>query len=341
MFAGRLDTGGDEFYEDQDWHNVRATIEFLRHPPREPYCVFLALSEPDTPYGVEEPWFSMIDRAKLPPRVPAPQPGDGKPSMLMGMVERYNLGNWTEPQFDELRAAYLGLCSRTDHHYGMILDALRDSGAYDDAAVFFFSDHGDYTGDFGVVDINQNTFEDCLTRVPLVIKPPVGMPVRPRVSDALVELIDIAATVEALAGIEPRHTHFGRSLLQVVAGTTDEHRDAVFCEGGRLHGERHCMELESARSHEPSSIYWPRVGLQPSEGPEHTKAVMCRTRDYKYVHRLYEADELYDLRTDPREQHSRVADPGMAPVLAAMKDRLLRHWLETADAVPHDPDQRR
>jgi arylsulfatase A-like enzyme len=101
------------------------------------------------------------------------------------------------------------------------------------------------------------------------------------------------------------------------------------------------MELESAASHEPSSIYWPRVGLQSSEGPEHTKAVMCRTRDHKYVHRLYEVDELYDLRADPRERRNRVDDPALAPVLATMKERLLRHWLETADAVPHDIDRRR
>lgn len=340
MFAGRLDTGGDDVYEDQDWHNVRAVIDVLRAPPPEPWCLFLALSEPDTPYGVEEPWFSMIDRGKLPPRVPPAQPKDGKPSILMRMAERYNLGTWTEARFNELRATYLGLCSRTDHHVGMLLDALRKGGAWDQTAVAFFSDHGDYTGDFGVVDINQNTFEDCLTRVPLVIKPPADVPTQPRVTDALVELIDIPATVEALAGLTPNHTHFGRSLLPLLAGETDEHRDAVFCEGGRLHGERHCMELESVTSHEPDSIYWPRVGLYTSEGPEHGKGVMCRTRDFKYVQRLYEADELYDLRVDPREQHNRIDDPTLSDVRERLRDRLLRFWLETADAVPHDPDRR-
>jgi hypothetical protein len=60
------------------------------------------------------------------------------------------------------------------------------------------------------------------------------------------------------------------------------------------------MELESTSSQNPAGLYWPRVNLQTSEGPEHTKAVMCRTKDFKYVHRLYESDELYDLRkSDP------------------------------------------
>lgn len=74
----------------------------------------------------------------------------------------------------------------------------------------------------------QNTFEDTLTRVPFVVKPPKHIPIVPRVSDALVELIDFPATVEALLDLKPEHTHFGRSLLPLLAGETDEHRDAVF-----------------------------------------------------------------------------------------------------------------
>ena len=220
------------------------------------------------------------------------------------------------------------------------MDALREAGLYDDTAVFMFSDHGDFTGDYGIVEKNQNTFEDCLSRVPFVVKPPAGVPVRPGIRDALVELIDFPATVEALTGIEPNHTHFGRSLLPLIAGETDEHRDAVFCEGGRLHGETHCMELESTSSQEPTGFYWPRVNLQSSEGPEHTKAVMCRTRDHKYVRRLYEKDELYDLRSDPQELQNRIDDPALAGVLAALKERLLTFYLETGDVVPHEPDQR-
>ena len=187
----------------------------------------------------------------------------------------------------------------------------------------------------------QNTFEDCLTRIPFLITPPAWVPVKPRVSEAMVELIDFPATVEALTGIALEHTHFGWSLLPVLAGETDEHRDAVFCEGGRLHGERHCMELESTSSQNPTGLYWPRMDMQRSEGPEHTKAVMCRTKDFKYVRRLYESDELYDLRADPVELHNRIDDPALAGVLIQLKERLLTFYLETCDVVPHDTDRRR
>ena len=121
---------------------------------------------------------------------------------------------------------------------------------------------------------------------------------------------------------------------------TNEHRDEVFCEGGRLHGETHCMELESTRNQVPTGLHWPRLSLQRSEGPEHTKAVMCRTREYKYVRRLYEQDELYDLQADPAELHNRIDDPALAQALAELKERSLTFYLETGDVVPLDTDLR-
>jgi arylsulfatase A-like enzyme len=288
----------------------------------------------------------MIDRSKIPRRIPTPDSWEGKPDLLQGIYKRQNLQNWTEDRWTELRATYYGMCARVDHQFGLVMQALREAGMYDDTAVFFFADHGDFTGDYGLVEKTQNTFEDCLTRVPFFIKPPAWVTVKPRVSEAMVELIDFPATVEALTGITPSHTHFGRSLLPVLAGETDEHRDAVFCEGGRLHGETHCMELESTSSQIPQGLYWPRVGLQRSEGPEHTKAVMCRTKEFKYVRRLYESDELYDLRADPEELHNRIDDanvgcsPTLSDELANLKERLLTFYLETCDVVPHDTDRR-
>jgi arylsulfatase A-like enzyme len=100
------------------------------------------------------------------------------------------------------------------------------------------------------------------------------------------------------------------------------------------------MELESASSQKPSGLYWPRVNLQTSEGPEHTKATMCRTKDYKYVRRLYEQDELYDLRSDPQELRNRIDDPSHAKVLADLKDRMLTFYQETCDVVPWETDRR-
>lgn len=342
FYAGKLEKAeNEEEYYDNDWANVLGAIDLIHHAPSDrPICIYLPLSFPHPPYGVEEPYFSMIDREKLPPRISAPEDWKGKPSLLKGIYERQRLQDWTEERWDELRATYYGMCARVDTQFGLLMDALREAGMYDNTAVFFFSDHGDFTGDYGLVEKTQNTFEDCLSGVPFIIKPPKGTPIKPRVSDALVELIDFPATVEELVGITPAHTHFGRSLLPVISGETDVHRDAVFCEGGRLHGEEHCMEKSSSSSGDTKGLYWPRLVLQGSEGPEHTKATMCRTKDYKYVRRYYESDELYDLREDPGETVNRIDDPDLSHVLQEMKERMLTFYQETCDVVPHKENRR-
>lgn len=63
-----------------------------------------------------------------------------------------------------------------------------------------------------MVEKNQNTFEDCLTRVPFVFKPPAGRAVENGVRrDALVELVDLPATIYDLSEVDPGYNHFGQS----------------------------------------------------------------------------------------------------------------------------------
>ena len=290
FYAGRIDKAEDEPYSrDNDWAMVEGAVEMIHNRPSDqPLCIYLPLSYPHPPYGVEDPWYSMIDRAAIPPRVPAAgRLGDQQPSLLKGIASNQNMTGWNEERWTELRATYYGMCARVDHQFGMVMEALREEGIYDESAVFFFSDHGDFTGDYGLVEKTQNTFEDCLTNVPFLVKLPDGFKTQPGVREALVELVDFPATVEAVTGIAPQHTHFGRSLLPLIAGETETHRDAVFCEGGRLEGEQPAMELDSLST--TKSHYWPRLVLQQNDDVAHTKAVMCRTQDYKYVYRLVRA----------------------------------------------------
>jgi arylsulfatase A-like enzyme len=340
FYAGRINKAeGAPYSRDNDWAMVEGAIEMIQNRPADrPLCIYLPLSYPHPPYGVEDPWYSMIDREAVPPRVPTPDNWRGKPSLLKGIAANQDMVGWTEDRWTELRATYYGMCARVDHQFGMVMDALRDAGIYDQSAVFFFSDHGDFTGDYGLVEKTQNTFEDCLTKVPFLVKLPEAFKVQPGVRDALVELVDFPATVEAVTGIEPQHTHFGRSLLPLISRETETHRDAVFCEGGRLAGEKPAMELDSESSSE--SHYWPRLVLQQNDDVAHTKAIMCRTHDYKYIYRLYEQDELYDLRTDPAEQQNRIDDPTLVAIKAQLKELLLRFIVETADHVPWQTDRR-
>jgi len=342
FFASKLDTKGDDIYFDMDWAIILGATEFIQaYDGKKPLCMYIALANPHPPYGIEEPWYSIIDRKKLPPRRKTPIKWSGKPSLLKGIYERQKLQNWTDDRWNELRATYYGMCTRLDHQFGLIVEELKRRNFYDDTGIFLFSDHGDFTGDYGLVEKTQNTFEDCLSRVPFIIKPPKNIGVKPRVSDALVELVDFSETVFALTGINPDYSRFGKSLIPLIQGETDSHRDAVFCEGGRLYGEKHAMELESTSSLNPNSLYWPRVSLQTTDdGPYHGKAVMCRTKDYKYVKRLYEKDELYDLISDPEELFNVIDDLKYKDKLTSLKERTLTWYLETCDIVPFETDWR-
>ncbi len=343
MFVGKLSAqtaSSDKYgvYYDGDWAHVLAAEEHIRTAPLDkPLCVYLPLNFPHPPYGVEEPYFSSIDRSKLPPRTPTPTDWSTKPALLRGVHERQNLTSMDDAQWTELRATYYGMCARVDAQFAVILQALRDSGRYDNAAVFFFSDHGDFTGDYGLVEKTQNTFEDCLTRVPFLVKPPAGA--KGHINNALVELIDMPATVYDYCGISPTYTHFGKSLRPLLEGQSDEHRDAVFCEGGRLDGEMHASESQTGIQDAQSSPYWPRVGLQQYI-PEHSKGAMVRTHEFKYVRRLYESDELYDLLADPDEQTNQINNPAYSQPLSQLRERMLDWYQSTCDVVPHNADKR-
>ena len=340
FYAGKLESADEDVYYDNDWAMVDGAVEqILNAPPDQPLCIYLPLSYPHPPYGVEDPWYSQIDRDLLPPRIPTPD-WSKKPKLTAGIYERQGMQGWSEERFTELRATYYGMCARVDAQFGKVVDALKDSGIYDDSAIFFFSDHGDFTGDYGLVEKTQNTFEDCLTRVPLIVKPPADVPIQPGIRDQLVELIDFTATAYEFACFEPDYDHFGRSLTPLLASTTDEHRDAVFCEGGRRFGEEQAKEKESLAYDDPSVLYWPRAQMQRSESGAHSKATMCRTRDYKYVRRLYETDELYDLKNDRGELNNRIDDPAYGDILATLRERMLTWYQTTCDVVPYKTDVR-
>lgn len=336
-YSGRLP---DAYEDNDDRRRVEAAVAFLRSRTDDrPFCILLTLSTPHVPYAVNEPWFSMVDRDSVPSPLPRDRPEDGKPVTLARLRERQGLEGWTEEQFRELRATYYGMVARTDDLLGSLVDGLIEQDLYDDTTLVVTSDHGDFAGDFGLPEKAQNVLDDSLTRVPLIIKPAVGTPIVPGVSDALVELIDITATIEDLCGLGRTYTHFGRSVVPLFTDRAADHRDAVIAEGGRLAEEDQAKELPS--NADPSGHYHPKIMLQRGDDQAHGKAIMYRTRQHKYVHRIAEPDELYDLSDDPHEQHNRIDDPALATRLAELRAALLDRLVRTVDTVPMNHDDRR
>ena len=334
----------DRYYLDEDWQNVLGAVDFIASAPQDkPLLIYLPILFPHPPYGVESEFYRMTRDVPLPPRRVASETQMGLKSRMLTEIRRaQRLGDWPEARWDDLRRTYLGMVARVDRQFELLIDALKRAGIYDDTAVFLFSDHGDYTGDYGVVEKSQNCFEDPLVRVPLIVKPPADRPAVPGVrSGTLAELVDVAATVFDLAGIDPGYDHFGRSLLPSIADASAGHRQHAFCEGGRRPDEMQVSELESLTQFGPDptvGLYFPRINVQVHDPAAHGRAVMVRTLTAKYIRRMDGADEFYDLERDPLELDNRVNDPACADAVAALKDTLLGWYLETSDIVPRKTD---
>jgi len=316
---------------DFDWACIQSALQFLDEDHDRPFCLFLPLGFAHPPYEVEEPFFSMHDRANL----PAPIPRKTGPTRTHMRIRHngFNCDHLDEQGLREIKACYFGMVSRVDHQLGRVLDKLQQRGLHDRTVVVVLSDHGDYTGDYGLVEKFLAGFEDCLLRVPLVMRVPGLGPQPPR--HALCEMVDLYPTLLELAGVEPAHDHFGRSLLPLCRGGSAERRDAVFAEGGFHAHETRFLPILGEDN--PYTDMVRNLNAHPRLA---RRALMVRTLTHKYVYCPGDLDELYDLRSDPNELVNLADDPAHQSRRAELCERLLRWMLDTGDVLPRELDQR-
>jgi arylsulfatase A-like enzyme len=151
FYRGRRDT--DQNRPDFDEAAVRTAESFLSSPPAEPWLLFVPILAPHCPFQVEEPWFSMYNRELMPDPTPRAGPDDGpEPSFHAAIRDTYGLDRVTPEMWREVTATYYGMISRMDAHLGRILQAIDRTGATASTVVAFFADHGEYLGDYGLIE---------------------------------------------------------------------------------------------------------------------------------------------------------------------------------------------
>jgi choline-sulfatase len=321
-----------------DHWKTRSAVDYLRSKPDRPFALFLALEAPHPPYSAPQPFHDLIDPASLPPLIP---PTADKPRFHEKIREYRNLEGLDEGTLRKIQSVYLGQTAFADSLFGQVLDALDESGLADDTAVFFFSDHGDYAGDYGLVEKWQTGMEDCLTQVPLLVRVPGGTP--GQVVEPPVELFDVMATTLDLAGAEADAPHFAVSQNPVLHGdATADPRRVAFTEGGYSANDWHGAETLSINGKriDPSSIYYPKRKMGHEEPETLERTVMLRDNRFKLVYRPSGNGEFYDLASDPRETRNRWNDPVLAPEKDRLQARLTAWLVQTSDVIPFDPDPR-
>ena len=331
FYVGRVGAG-DGPRVDGDEATVRTAIRWIEEatPGDAPWAMWVPLMAPHLPFLVEEPWFSLHDRADMPAPID-PTATVGKPEFMVAYRATYGWDALDEPRLREISATYYGMVSRVDDQLGRLLAAVERTGQTDDTVVVFLTDHGEYLGDHGLVEKWPSAMDPSITRNPLVVAGP-GVS-EGETCEALVELVDVLPTLLDFAETEAHHTHFGRSLTPLLRDPARPHRDAVFTEGGFSPVDVDLFERAGG-------LYEPKARLQ-HEHPELVgKATTIRTSTHTYVHRQCESDELYDRVSDPSETRNLIEDPSPTDVSAAMRDRILDWLVATSDVIPWDRDPR-
>ncbi|MFC1607775.1 sulfatase [Candidatus Latescibacterota bacterium] len=277
------------------------SIEFLDTCiDNQPFCLSLSFHAPhaedDDPdqFIWPESCNGMYDDIMIPP----PLYTDAFNSMPGFLKTCFNRMRWwqrfcTPDKYQRMVKGHYSMISGIDREVGRLRDELKHRGLSENTVIVFMGDNGYFLGERGFGG-KFMMYEQSL-RVPLIIYDPRQPASRAgKVADTTALNVDIAPTLLDLAGITPPERMQGRSLVPVLQETQNDGR-----------GEFLCEYLSKAF---PSIVQ--------SEG--------YRTDRWKYIRWLDtqpEVEELYDLDTDPGEEHNLAQNSDFAAQLKDMQTR--------------------
>lgn len=317
-----------------DYQNVEAAIRVLeRRETERPYCIFLPLSSPHPPYGAPEGFRGMHKPGDITGLRPIGLPR--KPNYIEAIRKAYGIDTMPEATFRQIRALYYDAVSYSDWLLGKVMEAMERTGRAKDTALFVLSDHGDYAGDYGLVEKWPSGLEDTLTHVPMIARVPGGK--AGGVCQEITELYDVMATCLDLAGTRAHHTHFARSLMPQIRGASGDPERCAYAEGGYNLYEPQCFE---DASHDPEALYFPKENLETAHPETITRSAMVRTPEAKLIARPQGQSELYVYASDPQELHNRYGESSVAALQTRLQEKLMNWYLNTTGIAPMDKDQR-
>jgi arylsulfatase len=282
----------------------------------QPFALVCSFPDPHHPWTPPGRYWDMYDPDDI--ELPASMAWRGEPAPhVRWLLEERRQGQAkvdgprlfaaSEREVREMIALTYGMITNIDDRVGLVMEALRTSGADDKTVVVFTSDHGDLMGDHGIV-LKGPLHYQGLIRVPLIWREPGSMPAVPRTD--LVSSIDLPATLLTRAGIAPPNGNQGRALVGPQGEARPTRRDAVLVEENQ---QRAYLGFDQP------------VRVRTLVSASHRLSVFA------------EGDwgELYDLRTDPHEVHNLWKVPDAQDLKLALMQRLTQLMIEHADSSPN------
>ena len=200
-------------------------IEFLRgRDTDKPFFMYLAFATPHDPRIATKEYLDRyeIEKIPIPPNFKPFHPFDN--GELIIRDER--LAPWprTEAVIREHLRDYYAVITCLDEQIGRIIEALKETGQYDNTIIIFSSDQGLAVGSHGLMG-KQSLYEHSMG-VPLIFCGP-GIP-KGKSSEAFAYLFDVYPTVCELVGANVPESLEGKSLAPVIQGKADRVRDTIF-----------------------------------------------------------------------------------------------------------------
>jgi len=248
----------------KDIYFSHKSVDFIQKTTT-PFALFVNLWAPHPPFLVPEPYASKFnpetidlpDNVGVTGRNVPPKRRYGVPAQLANGV--------TMEEWQKAWAAHLGLVNLADYGIGLILDALKTAGHFDNTIIVFTSDHGDHLGQHQMFQ-KMEMFEQAVN-VPLMIHHPEA---KAQNVNSVVSHLDILPTLLDFIGINPVDKLSGRSLADTVLHNTPMKEQTVYCQ---YSGNSTIGDIRRA----------------------------AITKRYKYIYTPEDLPELYDLQEDPLE----------------------------------------
>lgn len=283
----------DPQYHQTKWASDCA-IDFMSQERSEPWLLNINVYDPHPPFIPPAEYAKRFKAEDMPG--PYFRDSDLETQRALGSIDFQ--GEALRPEelgAKDIQAKYYAMIAQIDDQFARILEALDASGQRENTVVVFTSDHGESLGDHGLMKKGCRFYEG-LTRVPLIFSWPDVFK-GGRQCSGLVELIDLSATLLALAGLDIPEYHQGRSLVPILNGEED---------GACIRESVRCEYFDALDSH--------------FTGGDGSFATMYRTNRYKLsIYHDKNLGELYDLESDPWEFENLWDDPAHAE----LKSRLV------------------
>ena len=250
----------------------------------------------------------------------------------------------SDEQVDHARREYAALLSMCDASLGRVLDTMDELALWDDTLLMVCTDHGLLLGEHGWWGKNVQPWYDETIHTPLFIWDPRSR-VQGERRTSLVQTIDLAPTLLDHFGLAPTPDMQGHPLQRTVTDDTPVREAGLFgAFGGHVSvtdGRHVYMRASAERTNQPlhEHTLMPthmRGRFAPAElkGAElvppfsFTKEVpLVKVPGHAMSNPYAFGTLLYDLETDPEQQHSLVDD-----ALELRMATLLTDLLRTSDA---------